>query len=328
MKKVSIIVPVWNVEKYLPKCLDSLVNQTLEDIEIIIVNDESPDNSQKIIDRYLKKYPHKVKALTQKNGGQGSARNYGLEHAEGEYVGYVDSDDYIELDMYEKMYNNAKENKFDIVFCYYNIVFENNNMINSEKLFLKDNDAKTNAFFNNVGVCNKIYKRELLKDIKFKSKVWYEDLAFTCKVIMNAKKIGFINEGLYNYLQRDGSTMNNNNIKRNLEILDAFDDVLDYINENKKLDKYYSQIEFLAIYHIYIAAVVRVINAKNVKDRKKIINTLEGYVEEKFPNYRTNKYLKYLDKNKKIIYTLISKKQYIIVRLIFVVKEVFKCLKK
>ena len=109
MIKVSVIVPVWNVEKYLEKCLDSLVNQTLKEIEIIVVNDESPDNSQKIIDKYVKKYPKKIKALSQKNGGQGSARNHGLKYATGEYIGYVDSDDYIEKNMYELMYNKAKK---------------------------------------------------------------------------------------------------------------------------------------------------------------------------------------------------------------------------
>lgn len=109
MVKVSIIVPVYNVEKYLKKCLNSLVNQTLDDIEIIVVNDESPDNSQRIIDEFEKKYPSKIKTITKKNGGQGSARNEGLKVATGEYIGYVDSDDYISNTMFEKMYNTAKK---------------------------------------------------------------------------------------------------------------------------------------------------------------------------------------------------------------------------
>ena len=103
--KVSVIVPVYGVEKYISKCLNSLVNQTLNDIEIIVVNDGTKDNSQKIIDEYVKKYPDKVKSFIKENGGQGSARNYGLKQATGEYIGYVDSDDYVELDMYEKLYS-------------------------------------------------------------------------------------------------------------------------------------------------------------------------------------------------------------------------------
>lgn len=324
MRKVSIIVPVWNVEKYIGKCLDSLVNQTLKDIEIIVVNDGTPDNSQKIIDDYVKKYPKKVKSYTKENGGQGSARNYGLKKATGEYIGYVDSDDYVEIDMYEKMYNKAKKEDLDMVICYYNNVFENSDKKIKEEFLLNGGDSKVNAFFCNTGVCNKIYKKELLDGFEFKSKVWYEDLPFTCKVLMNAKKIGFIQEGLYNYLQRVGSTMNNNNIKRNLEILDAFDDVLNYIKEYPEFKKYYPEIEYLAIYNIYIAAVVRVINARKVKNRKEILNKLINYVEKKFPNYRENKYLDNLDKNKRIIYNLIIHKKYLVIKLIFLVKECLK----
>ena len=99
MPKVSIIVPVYNVEKYLPKCLDSLVNQTLKDIEIIIVNDSSPDKSQLIIDNYASKYPNLIKTFIKANGGQGSARNYGLDYVSGEYISFVDSDDWLDLNM-------------------------------------------------------------------------------------------------------------------------------------------------------------------------------------------------------------------------------------
>lgn len=319
MPKVSIIVPVWNVEKYLDRCLNSLVNQTLKDIEIIVVNDESPDNSQKIIDKYVKKYPKKVKTLYQKNGGQGSARNNGLKYAMGEYIGYVDSDDYIEKDMYELLYDKAKKDDLDVVFCCLKNVFESSEKI--ETLFKKAKTDKDNAFFNNVGVCNKIYKREILAGIEFRSKVWYEDLSFTCKVILRSEKFGFIDKGLYNYIQREGSTMNNNNIKRNLEIIDAFDDILSYIEDNEEYREYYDQIEYLAIYHLLIATTVRVIRAKNVKNKKEIIYKLDNYMNEKFSDYSKNKYLYLLDKNKKIIYNLIRIKQYWLIKFIFIIKK-------
>ena len=122
MSTVSIVVPVYNVENYLAKCLDSLVNQTLKDIEVIVVNDGSPDNSQKIIDKYVKKYPKLVKSFIKENGGQGSARNFGLEYAKGEYIAYVDSDDYVETNMFEEMYNIASKENSDIVICGNNVV--------------------------------------------------------------------------------------------------------------------------------------------------------------------------------------------------------------
>src|SRR5699024_7335683 len=115
MIKVSIIVPVYGVEEWLSRCLDSLVNQTLNDIEIIVVNDGSPDNSQAIIDEYERKYPDMVKGYQKENGGLSDARNYGMKYATGEYIAFVDSDDYVDLTMYEKLYLKAKEDNADAV---------------------------------------------------------------------------------------------------------------------------------------------------------------------------------------------------------------------
>ena len=119
MAKVSVIVPVYGVEEWLERCLDSLVNQTLEDIEIIVVNDGSPDNSQAIIDAYVKKYPNKVKGYIKENGGLSDARNFGIPYATGEYIAFVDSDDYVDLTMYEKMYNEAEAKGSEVVVCGY-----------------------------------------------------------------------------------------------------------------------------------------------------------------------------------------------------------------
>ena len=117
MTKISVIVPVYNVEDLLPKCLDSLVNQTFDDYEVIVVNDGSPDNSQDIIDEYQKKYSNIIKPLKKENGGLSSARNYGLKYAQGEFVLYVDSDDWVSNDMLEKMYMTAVRDNSDIVVC-------------------------------------------------------------------------------------------------------------------------------------------------------------------------------------------------------------------
>lgn len=324
MKKVSIIVPVYNVEKYIRKCLESLVNQTLKDIEVIVVNDGSPDNSQSIIDEYVKKYPHIIKSYVKENGGQGSARNYGYQKATGEYIGFVDSDDYVSLDMYEKLYNKAILNKSDIVICKYTVIDENNNSKEYQYLFNKTNNDKIDYLFNNTGVCNKIYKRNLLKKFEFRSKVWYEDIDFIIKILLKAKKISSIEDELYYYLVREGSTMNNNNIKKNLDILAAFDSILNYILENKEYQKYSDEIEFIAIYHIYITAIARIINIKHTKGKKEIINKLIKYMNEKFPNYKNNKYLYLLNRNKRIIYNLIKYKLYFIVKIIFIVKGIIK----
>ena len=321
--KLSIIVPVYGVEKYIDKCLDSLVKQSLKEIEIIVVNDGTKDNSQKIIDKYVKKYPEKIKSYIKENGGQGSARNYGLEKANGEYIGYVDSDDFIEKDMYKKLYNKAKENNYDIVVCGNYNVSEDYQNKNIDAFINNYNTDLENIFFGKMAVWNKIYKRDILikNKLEFKEKVWYEDLAFTLKAIMNSNTFAFIDEPLYDYLIREGSTMNNSNVQRNLEILDAFNDILSYIQHNKK-EEYFNKIEFLAIDHIYISAIVRVLKADSDKNiKKETIEKLINYMNKNFPNYKSNKYINTLSKNRKIIYKLINIKMYGLINLIFKVKK-------
>lgn len=321
--KLSIIVPVYGVEKYIDKCLDNLVKQSLKEIEIIVVNDGTKDNSQKIIDKYVKKYPDKIKSYIKENGGQGSARNYGLKKTTGEYIGYVDSDDFVEKDMYKKLYNKAKENNYDIVVCGNYNVSEDYQNKNIDAFINNYNTDLENIFFGKMAVWNKIYKRDILikNKLEFKEKVWYEDLAFTLKAIMNSNTFAFIDEPLYDYLIREGSTMNNSNVQRNLEILDAFNDILSYIQHNKK-EEYFNKIEFLAIDHIYISAIVRVLKADSDKNiKKETIEKLINYMNKNFPNYKSNKYINTLSKNRKIIYKLINIKMYGLINLIFKVKK-------
>ena len=320
--KISVIIPVYGVEKYIDKCLNSLFKQSLKEIEIIVVNDGTKDNSQEIIDKYVKKYPDKVKSFIKENGGQGSARNYGLEKANGEYIGYVDGDDFIEKDMYKKLYNKAKELNYDIVVCGNYNVSEDYKTRNIDVFINNYNTDLENILFGKMAVWNKIYKKDILinNKLEFKQKVWYEDLAFTLKAIINSNSYAFVDEPLYDYLIREGSTMNNSNVKRNLEILEAFDDILLYIKQNKK-EEYLNKIEFLAIDHIYISAIVRVLRAKadnNIK--KETIDRLINYMSENFPNYKRNEYISTLSKNRKIIYNLINMKLYGIIKLIFITK--------
>ena len=313
MKKVSVIIPVYNVENYLRKCLDSLVNQTLKDIEIIVVNDGTTDNSQEIINEYVKKYPKKVVSIIQENGGQGAARNTGLLHAKGEYIGYVDSDDYVEENMYEELYKKAKEEDSDIVICGNNVVKEN------YELFSKE-DVDKEFLLGKMAVWNKIYKKNIIVDnkIQFRSKVWYEDLDFTMKVYFSSKKISYIDKALYNYLLREGSTMNNNNIKRNLELIEAFDSLIDYCKDKKIYNKAKDEIEFLCIYHMYIFAITRVLNTNNnYKAKIAIINKFRDYINSNFPNFKQNKYLYLLPKRRKLIYNLINLKFYCIIIWLF-----------
>lgn len=174
MKKVSIIVPVYNVEKYLKRCLNSLVNQTLTDIEVILVNDGSKDKSQEIINEFKEKYPEKIKAFETVNGGAAKARNYALEHVTGEYIGFVDSDDYVEEDMYEKLYNKAIEENAEIVCCNYYRVQEEVNKFSPKDLEIKESIRtmflikvfmKKNCYLMKFHICGTKYLKQILLKI-------------------------------------------------------------------------------------------------------------------------------------------------------------------
>lgn len=216
---VSVIVPIYNVENYLSKCIESIINQTLTNIEIILVNDGSTDSSGIIADNYSRN-DSRVKVIHKENGGQGSARNIGIELASGEYIGFVDSDDWVDLDMYEKLYNSAIINNASITVCNRKVLDENENIktiVNiQEKVIENLNSNITDYIVNDllynhtVVVYNKIYKREILQNnnIYFKEvkEVGSEDALFNYQVLFYADKIVAINNTYHNQLERAGST--------------------------------------------------------------------------------------------------------------------------
>lgn len=237
MPKVSIIVPVYNAEKYLRKCLDSAVRQTLADIEIIIVNDESPDHSAEIIKEY-EAGDHRIKVVNRKNGGLARARNSGLSVATGEYIGFVDCDDWVELDMFEKMYEAGKRHGADIVICDYNRIFVD--CVERSRLGLQTEalhmdvlgmriyfDKYYFTYKHGDEVWNKIYRRKYLNDfdIRFEPETFSEDKLFNLTCLLNVKIISTIGVSFYNYLQREGSLMyraKTDYTKRQLTMMDRF----------------------------------------------------------------------------------------------------------
>ena len=324
--KISIIVPIYNVEKYLSKCIDSLLNQTLKNIEIILINDGSTDNSLKIARKYQNENANKIIIINKKNGGQGSARNEGLKIARGEYIAYVDSDDWVDNEMFEKMYLKAKQTDSDIVICGTKVINEKTLKITSEEpAKIINYDQNLNMLLGKMAIWNKIYNKKILliEEQKFRNKKWYEDLDFTAKLIIKDYKVEYINENYYYYLERINSTMNNKDYMRNLEIIDAFDEIIKYSQNIGKFREKYSEIEFLAILHIYISASVRILLMENVskKNKIKIINQLIEYLKKQFPNYYENKYLKKLPKRKKIIYKLMRLKLYNFIILLMQAKK-------
>ena len=294
MKKISVIVPVYNVEKYIDKCLDSLVNQTLEDIEIIVVNDGTPDNSQFIIDKYASKYPEKVFSYIKENGGLSDARNYGMKYARGEYVAFVDSDDYIEKDMYENMYKKAKEKDFDIVDCNIKYVFDNSDnvihvMSGLDKDLVTKEDIKMKMLDFYPAAWNKIYKREKIENFKFKKNVWFEDVEFIYRLMPFIESFGHVDGYYYDYMQRDGAITKTVSPKI-FHYIDNWNGILDFYKEKELYDEYKDILEYCYVRYIYATFIKAAAKFKKRSEFKEAYNKAKEAVSSHFPNYKQNKY--------------------------------------
>lgn len=291
--KVSIIVPVYNVENYLEKCLKSLVEQTLEDLEIIIVNDGSTDKSQKIIDKYAKKYSNII-SIEKENGGVSEARNLGLKKAKGEYIGFLDSDDWVDKNMYKKLYQKAKSEDFDIVACdTYAVYPDKLEKISSN--IRHDNVSNKELMIDAYAVIwNKIYKKDLIKGITFKKGMNFcEDVEFLYMVYSKVKKVGVIHEPLHNYLQREGSLTYVYD-KKLYKLIEAMDDIIEYYKKNKIFEEYKDELEYTYARYLYATFLKRIAKTKNKEEFKKAVNIVIEKVNKEFPNYKKNSYLKEL----------------------------------
>ena len=291
MIKLSIIVPVWNVEDYIGKCLDSLVNQTLKDIEIIVVNDDSPDNSQAIIDEYVKKYPQKIKSYIKENGGQGSARNLGLKYAKGEYISFVDSDDYLDKNFARDMYETAKKDDASVVVCDMVDKYPNKTVYHDVTNFKE-------IYMTTPSVCNKIFKKLLFDNVEFLSKYWYDDLNIMYKIYSRFDKISVIHKGYYICNCRDVSTMTNNNSKKNLDMLYVLDDAAKWLKKNKLYDP--NVYNYLVFDHVLISTINRV-TAQDNSEKKQVINELITYCKKNIPNYHKYDFYKDVPFNRRLV---------------------------
>ena len=238
MTKVSIIVPVYNVEKYLAKCLDSLINQTLKEIEIICINDGSRDNSLSILREYSNK-DNRIIVVDKKNEGQSIARNIGISRASGEYLGFVDSDDWVDLDYFEKLYNSAKKYDTDISCAGYKRVKKCKSRVRKSfeaELLCKTTNDKVrldNVPADNY-IWNKIYKRNvwLDKKIKFVSGRYFEDIALVIKILHQFGDMIIVPDTYYNYRVNSNSTVMQKTFKHTRDYNWAINELYEYAEKN------------------------------------------------------------------------------------------------
>ena len=275
--KVSVIIPVYNTEDYLKECIESLVNQTLREIEILIVNDGSTDSSLEIMKEFKNKYPNIIKIFDKVNGGQASARNYALPFAQGEYLGFVDSDDWVDSTMYEEMYEKAEKEDADIVICDMVDHFPDRTVCYPSSRF-------ENKFKVTPSACNKLFKRSLVKEDVFPVGLWYEDFEFTTMQLMKTDCISVIHKGLYHCHCREVSTMYNNNSEKNQDILVVLEHLVEYVEKNGWYEKYKNVLEYLYIDHVLITSI-NIVQKQTNEKKKIVINNLRKEVLKKYNSF-------------------------------------------
>lgn len=270
--KLSIIVPVYNVLPYIRPCLDSLVGQTLQDYEIILIDDGSTDGTAQVLAEYAARYPEKIVCKRVENGGQGRARNIAIDMAKGEYLGFIDSDDWIDPAMYEKLCKRAEETGADVVVCDFLAKYSDGR----EELLpacIQDHWLASAG-----SSCNKIFRRSLVGDTRFAVGLWYEDFYFSAMMLLLSSRTEFISEPLYIYRRGQQSTMKNNNSAKNLDMLIIMDMLAEYMLPHG----FREEFEFFLINHVLLDSVNRVAG-QDAPDKKAVLRKLTAYVRKHIP---------------------------------------------
>ena len=290
MIKVSIIVPFYNVENYIEKCLQSLVNQTLEDIEILLVNDGSQDTSEVIAKQFAEKYPNKIIYLEKENGGLSDARNYAIPYAKGQYIAFLDSDDYVETNMYEEMYNKAQKEDLDYIECDFLWEYPDKTLESKGKQY---SNKKEMFIHTRVVAWNKLIKREIVQNhhLEFPKGYRYEDVEFFYKLLPFIHHYGIVQKPLIHYVQRENSISNVQNA-RTKEIIDVLGHVIEYYKENNLFEEYQEEIEYTYARYILCSSMLRMVMIEDKKERKEIINMAWKSLNTQFVNWKKNTYLK------------------------------------
>lgn len=308
--KLSIILPVYNVEEYLEECLESLVKQDYSDFEILAVNDGSKDNSLKILKKYEKKYPKILKVYDKENGGVSTARNYGMEKAKGKYIFFVDSDDYILPNTLKKLDKYIEEDYDLIVFPFIAGPTEENSRLT--QVFDKTIEDFNKRYITGIpGPINKVCKKSIYtkNKLEFPIGIYHEDLATMPKLGLYCNKIKFVDEPLYFYRERPNSATTNKEYRpfvdtvfKGLEQLRAAFD-----------KKYPDELEYLHIEHLLRSASIRYIDFGNCK---KQLDQIVKTMKQNYPNWKKNKYYQKENFKKKIMCNLLYNQNYRLISLL------------
>jgi len=264
---ISVIIPVYNVEKYIKKAIIGLQEQSFHSFEVLIIDDGSKDKSISIA-QSLVENDEKFLFFTKTNGGLSDARNYGIRKAKGQYLAFLDSDDYFEVDFLEKMYVGIVKDDADMAICDFRLVSEEGKMILVKKRNIFHPISAEEAVKNNLkaeginaGVCNKLYKKTLFDHIQFPVGMYYEDYSTTVKLLLSSQKITFVNEVLFNYVHREGSITNSLSKKNIDDRFSVYHDMKNYVWHTHNIEKFQREIIISYLQYVILSGAMQI--AKN-----------------------------------------------------------------
>lgn len=290
--KVSVIVPVYNVERYLRRCLDSCVKQTLDEVEILVIDDGSPDQSWSIIEEYEQRYPM-IKGYRKPNGGLSDTRNFGLNLAVGEYVFFLDSDDFILEDTLLSLYQKAKEEDSDLVCCDMNYFWEDGReqvvFSHIDHWIHEKADLKKSMTYIHPAACNKLYRKSLFDKVRFTKGILFEDMELLHRMYPYLSSISFVAKPFYQYMQRDGAITSHQD-ERLFHYPKNLERIVQEYQKNGFFDEYYNELEYCVIRYLYATFLKRVAQSKNKELYQKAVQTSKTLIQTYFPHPRKNPY--------------------------------------
>ncbi len=292
--KVSVIVPIYNVAPYLEKCLSSLCRQSLREIEILCVNDGSPDSGDMIIEEFRSLFPDLIKVLNKENGGLSDARNFGLAHASGKYVAFLDGDDYMDLDLLEELYERAEETGADAVACPIRYVWPDGTerVVSSGIPLLAEGDKLKKIFTRFYpAVWNKLYRRDVLSEsgVVFKKGFWFEDVEFSHRLFPYFKKVAAVELSCISYVQREGSVTAKAD-DRLFHYLDNFDTIVAFFRERGLFAQWEKELEYAAARYLLATFLKRATAFETEKFDLAVGESL-AFLKKHFPGWKKNPYL-------------------------------------
>ncbi len=320
MELITVVVPVYNVFPFLETCILSLCHQSYQKLEILLIDDGSTDGSGALCDDYARK-DDRIRVIHQENRGLGAARNEGIRRANGVYIAFVDSDDWVSPTMIQELYQALKEQGAQLAVCDAYVISEQGRvqkkMQNSLPVGMAIQLTSLPRLLLQPHVAwNKLYQKDLFDDpdIQYPARAWYEDFRVTTKLYTKTERIVFVDRPLYYYRLREGSIQNNGNLMRKREKIEAMEDILRYYQKHHLFSQYQKELEFLAILNVYYTPIMELIR---IDPKHPLISEFSHYIKKRFPHYADNPYIKTLHWKKRLMFQLLQHGHLSFIRALF-----------